>query len=214
MSTAAPRPTTGEAASSAGDEPYAAPHAVRGPRALARQAALEVCFEADVRDAPVARGLEQRAWLGEAVDPYARELIEGVSARRDELDARISAVAENWAIDRMPVVDRNILRIAVYELFVHPEVPTAVVLSEAVRLATLLSTDRSGSFVNGVLARILRELQGRELQGRELPDGELPDGDLPDGDLPAGEAEVATSHGAELGDPEDAARVADESGES
>lgn len=188
MSAAAPHPVTGEAASSGVPQ-----QAVRGPRALARQAALEVCFEADVRDAPVAHGLEQRAWLGETVDPYARELIEGVSTRRAELDTRIAAVAENWAIDRMPVVDRNILRIAVYELFVHPEVPTAVVLSEAVRLATLLSTDRSGSFVNGVLARILRELQGGELQGVE--------------------AETTVSRGAELGDHEDAARVVEESGE-
>ena len=77
-----------------------------------------------------------------------------------ELDARIADAAEHWTIDRMPLVDRNLLRLAAYELTARPEVPTAVVLDEAIELAKLLSTADSGRFVNGVLAHIAAEVRG------------------------------------------------------
>lgn len=87
--------------------------------------------------------------------PKARRLVIGVLDKRSSLDADIDAASTNWRVDRMPVVDRAILRLATYELFHEPETPVAVVLNEAVRLAKLFSTEKSGSFVNGVLAGLV-----------------------------------------------------------
>ncbi len=82
--------------------------------------------------------------------------VEGVLSRREELDAEISAAATGWRIERMPVVDRNIIRLALYELR-KGEMPVGVVVSEAVNLAKRFSTERSGAFVNGVLAKLIEE---------------------------------------------------------
>ena len=92
---------------------------------------------------------------------YATELIEGVQEQAPQIDALIDQSAERWAIERMPVVDRNLLRIGVFELLWMPGVPTAVVINEAVELAKSLSTDDSGRFVNGILGRIAEEADSR-----------------------------------------------------
>ncbi len=84
---------------------------------------------------------------------------------RDELDGRIGRAAEHWTVERMPLVDRNLLRLAAYELVARPEVPTAVVLNEAIDLAKLLSTADSGRFVNGVLGRVAGEVRGGPRNG-------------------------------------------------
>ena len=141
----------------AGDRP-AAPRA----RSAARRRALDVLYEADLLDRPVADVLARHAGDPEAgpPDPYTVVLAGGVAERRGELDARIGAAAEHWTVERMPLVDRNVLRLAAYELLARPEVPTAVVLDEAIELAKLLSTEDSGRFVNGVLGRLARELRG------------------------------------------------------
>ena len=86
----------------------------------------------------------------------ARRLVAGVIDHVTELDAGITAAASNWRIDRMPVVDRAILRLGFYELRYEPATPVAVIVSEAVRMAKAYSTERSGSFVNGVLATLAR----------------------------------------------------------
>ena len=91
----------------------------------------------------------------------AHRLTLGVLEHRDELDAAIAAAAEHWTVDRMPVVDRAVLRLGLFELRYEPDVPTAVVLNEAVRIAKAFSTEKSGRFVNGVLAALAR---------RERPD--------------------------------------------
>jgi transcription antitermination protein NusB len=83
-------------------------------------------------------------------------LVRGVLEKREELDTEIEAAAEHWSVARMPVLDRTILRIGLFELRYNPDTPTAVAVSEAVRLATTYSTERSGSFVNGVLASLAR----------------------------------------------------------
>ena len=83
-----------------------------------------------------------------------RELVLGVAAHQAEIDALISRFAIDWALDRMPVIDRTLLRMATFELLGRPDVPTGVVISEAVELAKQYSTDESGRFVNGVLASI------------------------------------------------------------
>ena len=89
------------------------------------------------------------------VPEYSVELVEGVVANRERIDELISSYAVGWTIDRMPAVDRNVLRLAVYELLWRDEVPDAVVIDEAVALVRSLSTDDSPRFVNGLLARLL-----------------------------------------------------------
>lgn len=90
-----------------------------------------------------------------------RRLVEGVWEHRDELDRRLAAVTTGWRIERMPPVDRNVLRIGAYELL-HTEIPVGVAVAEAVKLAKAYSTANSGRFVNGVLARIAREARGSD----------------------------------------------------
>jgi N utilization substance protein B len=90
----------------------------------------------------------------EAIVGYAREIVSGVVATFAEIDDRIEAFSHKWSVDRMPAVDRAILRVAVWEILFNEEVPDAVAISEAVSLANELSTDGSGTFVNGLLAAI------------------------------------------------------------
>jgi N utilization substance protein B len=89
---------------------------------------------------------------------FADELVRGVDARRAELDARIALHARNWRVERMAAVDRNVLRIAVFEL-VHTDTPDRVVIDEAIELARDFGSERSPAFVNGVLDAIARELR-------------------------------------------------------
>ncbi|MGH8925770.1 MAG: transcription antitermination factor NusB [Acidimicrobiia bacterium] len=111
----------------------------------ARQLALEALYEADQRDlADYPLELPSRA----------ARLVKGVLENLEELDREIEAVAEHWQVHRMPVVDRAILRLGLFELRFEPDTPKGVVVSEAVRLAKLYGTERSGSFVNGVLAKL------------------------------------------------------------
>ena len=86
-------------------------------------------------------------------------LVRGVSAHREELDREIEEASEHWSVARMPIIDRTILRLGLYELKYQPETPTAVIVSEAVRIAKTYSTGRSGSFVNGVLATLARAVR-------------------------------------------------------
>jgi N utilization substance protein B len=98
---------------------------------------------------------EREAMASPPVSAYAAELVRGVVAHSARIDELISAHAEGWTLDRMPAVDRNVLRIGVYELYWAPDVPDGVAISEAVALASDLSTDASPAFVNGLLARLL-----------------------------------------------------------
>lgn len=124
-------------------------------RSKARKRALDVLFEAEVRGEPVLTLLEERvADASPPVSPYAAELVRGVQAHRDRIDELLATYAEDWTLARMAAVDRNVLRIATYELLWADDVPDGVAISEAVALARDLSTDASPAFVNGLLARI------------------------------------------------------------
>ena len=124
-------------------------------RSKARKRALDILFEAEQRDAPVLDLLAERITLGSPpVAPYAADLVRGVTLHAARIDELISQYAEGWTLDRMPAVDRNVLRIGVYELLWADDVPDAVAINEAVLLAQDLSTDASPAFVNGLLARI------------------------------------------------------------
>jgi N utilization substance protein B len=124
-------------------------------RSKARKRALDILFEAELRGVDPVATLEERA---AAADPpvraYTSKLVRGVVAQANEIDARISAcLAPGWTVPRMPRVDRNVLRIAVFEID-YGEVPDAVAVSEAVRLVSELSTEDSPAFVNGVLRAV------------------------------------------------------------
>ncbi|MFM2438676.1 MAG: hypothetical protein RLZ55_1499 [Actinomycetota bacterium] len=125
-------------------------------RSKARKRALDVLFAAEVGQQEPLEVLELNASMAEhAMNPYTREIVEGVVAHRERIDELISTYAVGWTMDRMPAVDRNVLRMGVWELLWSDGVPEVVVISEAVGLVTDLSTDDSGPFVNGLLARIV-----------------------------------------------------------
>ena len=127
-------------------------------RSKARKRALDILFESELRGLPTLELLSERQSTGDVpVQPYAAELVRGVATHSERIDELISWNLVDWTLERMPVVDRNILRIGVYELLWAGDVPDGVAISEAVTLAQSLSTDNSPSFVNGVLARIKAE---------------------------------------------------------
>ncbi|MDT0157194.1 transcription antitermination factor NusB [Microbacterium sp. ARD32] len=131
-------------------------------RTKARKRALDILFSADVRGEELSVALaaaaaraasepaRQSSWL------YAREIVDGIVDHRDEVDEQITTHSRDWKIERMPAVDRALLRIGTWEILFNDEVPTAVAIDEAVELAKELSTEDSGAFVHGVLARIDR----------------------------------------------------------
>jgi transcription antitermination protein NusB len=126
-------------------------------RSKARKRAVDVLYEAALRDGDVMATL--RARLAQAEPPvpeYAVELVEGVVANQARIDELLATYAEDWTLERMPSVDLAVLRIGTYELLWRDDVPDAVVLSEAVDLVASLSTDESPRFVNGLLARLLQ----------------------------------------------------------
>jgi N utilization substance protein B len=125
-----------------------------GARRRARERALSLLYEAESKDVGPETVLGD---LPVAPDRYAIEVVQGVAAHGEEIDGWLRRYAREWALERMPAIDRALLRMAVFELLHRPDVPTAVVLSEAVELASRYSTDDSGRFVNGVLAAVAAE---------------------------------------------------------
>ncbi|MBP1325132.1 N utilization substance protein B [Leucobacter exalbidus] len=134
-------------------------------RTKARKRALDMLFQADVRDEALAVILAAEAkrassepdraasWL------YAREIVDGVNDHREEIDELLVTYAQGWTIDRMPHVDRSLLRIASWEILFNDEVPPAVAIDEAIELAKEYSTEDSSRFVNGVLGKIADHAQ-------------------------------------------------------
>jgi N utilization substance protein B len=125
-------------------------------RGKARKRALDVLFEAELRGRDPLATLAERTAAGEPPVPeYTTRLVEGVTAHRARIDELLETYSVGWPLERMPAVDRNLLRIGLFELMWADDVPDAVAISEAVELAGQLSTDESPGFVNGLLARIL-----------------------------------------------------------
>jgi N utilization substance protein B len=127
------------------------------PRHHARERALTLLYEAELKGSTPSQVLDA---LPVPPDPYTDELVRTVETRHAEIDALVAGAAIDWTLDRMAVVDRTVLRLAVGELLACPDVPTAVILNEAVELASAYSTDDSGRFVNGVLATVATEVRG------------------------------------------------------
>jgi N utilization substance protein B len=132
-------------------------------RTKSRKRALDILFGADLRELPIAGLLDEEAARAAATPqresswPYARDIVEGVDSHLSELDAAISAHAQGWPIGRMPIIDRAIARIGAWEILYNDEVPDAVAIAEAVEQASLLSTEDSAGFVNGLLGAIARD---------------------------------------------------------
>jgi len=131
-------------------------------RTKARKRALDILFQADVRGEELSIMLATEAKRAaneparEASWLYARDIVDGVIDNRDAIDEQITTFSKDWSLQRMPAVDRALLRMGTWEILYNDEVPTAVAIDEAVELAKEFSTDDSGSFVHGVLARIAR----------------------------------------------------------
>ncbi|HJB62921.1 MAG TPA: transcription antitermination factor NusB [Candidatus Microbacterium pullistercoris] len=131
-------------------------------RTKARRRALNILFSADIRGDAISVALDAEA-VRAANEPeraaswlYAREIVDGVIDHLDEIDELLTTHSRDWRIERMPAVDRAVLRLSTWELVYNDEVDVAVAIDEAVELVKDLSTDGSGAFVNGVLARIAR----------------------------------------------------------
>jgi N utilization substance protein B len=128
-----------------------------GTRREARERALGLLYEAD------AKGVDPAVVLAELPmppDEFAEDIVRGVGTFGEDVDALLRRFAKGWTLERMPVIDRALLRMATYELGHRPDVPTASIINEAVELAKRYSTDDSGRFINGMLGRIAEELRG------------------------------------------------------
>ena len=151
-----------------------------GKRRQAREMALQMLYQREIGQAApgqLVREFDIHSFRSETADAgaslratesardYARTLLEGSLANQEPIDALIAEQAENWRLERMPVVDRNVLRLAVYELRHQPDVPAAVVIDEAIELAKKFGSEQSGRFVNGILDA-LRAVLGRSGGGR------------------------------------------------
>jgi N utilization substance protein B len=124
-------------------------------RSKARKAALDLLYEADIRGISVGVILSQRLeTLEYLIRDYTRELLTGVVEHRSRIDELIVTYSQGWDFDRMPVLDRNILRLSLFELLWGRDIPEAVAIDEALELAKTLSTEESSSYIHGVLATI------------------------------------------------------------
>jgi N utilization substance protein B len=144
-------------------EPMSQPSSANQPsfnpaRRKSRRRALDVLYQADLRGEPIRTILaDTLGRMGRGAPEhmaYAVQLVEGVAENQARVDELIASYAEGWTLDRMPVVDRNLCRIAIYELLHRDDIDDAVAISEAVALASELSTDDSPRFINGLLDRI------------------------------------------------------------
>ena len=169
-------------------------------RTRARSQAIQLLFQADVQAIDVFDLLARGDYALEdgPLDDYAAELARGVATNRIAIDRLIGAVSHNWNLNRMPLVDRSIMAIAIYEKFYEEGVPESVAISEAVELSKVFGTDDSSAFVNGILGRIsklsaaspelslaqlAREVAAQaqqEAEAADVPAGVRDDGDTPD----------------------------------
>ena len=137
-----------------------------GQRRRARECALQMLFQIDVTSTPPAE-VFQEFWIDQSpaddVRAFAEGLVRGVAQQRRALDAVLAGSSEHWRIERMAVVDRNVLRMAIYELLWQPETPPAVVIDEAIEVAKRFGGEESGAFVNGVLDAVRRAFERGEI---------------------------------------------------
>lgn len=137
-------------------------------RSKARKQALDILYESDIRssspiDILTSRDISEVGLDSRPIREYTREIIEGVSAHRRKIDELISTYAQGWDMDRLPAVDRNIMRLALYEILWCQDLDDAIAIDEALSLAKELSTDESAAYIHGVLGRIASIKEGLAL---------------------------------------------------
>jgi N utilization substance protein B len=136
-----------------------------GRRRRARESALQMLFQVDLTGEPVGSVFAE-FWKGQSAETevrdFAESLVRGVLKHRETLDGAVAASAQHWRVERMAVVDRNVLRLAVYEILFHEETPPPVVIDEAIEVAKKYGSAESGSFINGILddVRLRRDRGG------------------------------------------------------
>jgi N utilization substance protein B len=131
-----------------------------GTRRKAREVALQALYQDELLQQEDCLSFEQfcaHFQINKKTIAYARTLLAGINEKEQEIDQRISDHAENWRLERMSVIDRNILRLAVFELIYQNDIPASVVINEAVEIAKRYSTDDSGPFINGILDAMAKE---------------------------------------------------------
>ena len=133
-----------------------------GKRRKAREVALQFLYQLDLGDETDPTPHESEFWTRHRLDPdaqaFARQLVHGTKANQPHIDELIAQCAEHWNLERMSVVDRNILRVAIFELSCQPNVPAKVAINEAIEIAKKFGTKESARFINGILDRVHREL--------------------------------------------------------
>jgi N utilization substance protein B len=129
-------------------------------RRKAREHALQILFQLDIKQEKPSALVLKRFWAeyepDDEVKAFAEEIIKGTYKHRAEIDKLLHQCAKNWSLDRMAVVDRNVLRMAVYEILHRMDIPTSVTINEAIEIARKFGTDESGAFVNGILDSVAR----------------------------------------------------------
>ena len=131
-----------------------------GLRRKAREIAIQILYQADVAGVPFSEAFATYEGYfnpSPKVLSFARELVNGVAEKQEEIDKVIERYSKNWKLSRMSAIDRNILRLATYELLFRPDIPPKVSINEAVELAKAFGTEESASFVNGILDAIYRK---------------------------------------------------------
>jgi len=141
-------------------------------RTRARRQALNVLYQREITGDSVERIIELGTYSKEdgELSDFCRELLDGVEAHQDDIDAALAEISEHWSVARMPLVDRSILRLAAYEILFAGDIPASVSINEAVEMAKVFGGDDSSKFVNGVLGRLA------ETRGEEQGEGEHDDG--------------------------------------
>ncbi len=138
-------------------------------RRKAREHALQILFQLDIRKEKPSAAVLKHFWAeyktDEEIRNFAEEIVKGTYKHLSKINDLIHQCAKNWSLDRMAVVDRNVLRMAIYEILYRIDIPTSVTINEAIEIAKKFGTDESGAFVNGILDRVAR-LTGKLDEGR------------------------------------------------
>ncbi len=150
-------------------------------RRLARELALKVLYQHDLVGGDPERALEtlceEEAALPESRE-FARDVVAGVLGHRREIDDRIAAYARDWRLERIAPVDRNILRLGIFEILYRPDIPTGVAINEAVELAKVYAEEESSRFINGILGQLAKDLAGSAaVAGGGAPGGDASSSD-------------------------------------
>lgn len=131
-------------------------------RVLARKQALQLMYQGEILDKDPQVLVEEKQLVPETqgLDEYTLSLLSGVKEHEADLDERIESASDNWTLDRMPIVDRSLLRLSAFEMVYAEDVPVSVSINEAVNLAKEFGGDDSPRFINGILGRIATQLEG------------------------------------------------------